>query len=73
MENETEKLKLTLKRYKAILEYVPIPIYILKKYDDDLILVYANNAVYNMTKGKIADYMGVRARELFDKDSLIFK
>jgi hypothetical protein len=51
--------------FRAMYEESPIPTYTWRKEDDDLVLVENNSAADTITQGKISEYLGIRASELY--------
>ncbi len=66
LKNESITSKL---EFKAIFKVIPMPIYLWQKVKNDLILIDYNIASEKITKGKIKNFVGINASELY-KDKL---
>ncbi|MHA1104237.1 MAG: PAS domain S-box protein [Promethearchaeota archaeon] len=59
--------------YKSVFKKIPIPSYLWKKQDEDLILIDYNNAANEITEGKIKNYFGIKASELYKEQPQILE
>ncbi len=59
--------------YKSVFKKIPIPTYLWKKQDEDLILIDYNNAANDITEGKIKNYFGIKASELYKEQPQILE
>jgi PAS domain S-box-containing protein len=67
-----EKLRESEEKFKAQYKSIPIPTYSWRTLDGDFVLIEYNDAAYEITKGHIADLLGVRATELYpDKPDVL--
>ncbi|MCP4692234.1 MAG: PAS domain S-box protein, partial [Desulfobacterales bacterium] len=66
-----KKLRESEERMSAQFRAVPVPTYIWQKVDEEFILIDFNDAALKITDGKIDDFMGSTARELFMDESEI--
>ena len=72
MNNGYQNLKVSNKIFKEFFNYIPNPIYVWKKVENNLILIYYNTATENITNFKIKEFLGVEAKELYkDNPQLI--
>jgi len=72
----TEKdnnLKLNEERCRIVFKSISIPIYTWQKIDEDLILIDYNIAAEKVTKGRIEEYLGIKATELYKDQPEILK
>ena len=60
-----EALRESEERAKAQYKGVPIPTYTWQKKGDDFVLIDYNHAAEEITKGKVADYLGVSMNEMY--------
>ncbi|TFF99935.1 MAG: PAS domain-containing protein, partial [Promethearchaeota archaeon] len=65
MSEKDNKLEINDELYKKIYKSISNQIYIWRKFDDDLILIDYNNATEEITEGRIKDYVGRKATELY--------
>lgn len=68
-----QKLKESEKKFKALYKGIPIPTYTWQKEDDDLILIDYNIASERITDGKIKNYLGIKASELYSDQPTILE
>jgi PAS domain S-box-containing protein len=69
-----EQLKNSELRFKAQFKASPIPTYSWRKQGDDFRLADFNNPAFEITKGKIVDFIGIKLSELYkDRQHLIEK
>ena len=59
--------------YKTVFKIVPIPTYLWKKVTDDFILIDYNNAANEIVEGKMRNFFGIKASELYKEQPLILK
>jgi len=52
-------------RLKAQYKSIPIPTYTWQKVEDDFVLIDYNDAAVEITQGKITDYVGMKANEMY--------
>ncbi|KKN40413.1 hypothetical protein LCGC14_0733670 [marine sediment metagenome] len=65
-------LKVSDIKFKEFFDYIPSPIYVWKKIEDELILIYYNRATENITNFKIKQFLGGIAKEIYkDKPQII--
>ena len=68
--NETDEQ--LSKLYEIFFESHPTPIYVWKYFEDEFILIKYNNAANTLTKGKMKDFLGIKASELYkDRPDII--
>jgi PAS domain S-box-containing protein len=60
-----EALRESEERSKAQYKGVPIPTYTWQKKDEDFVLIDYNHAAEEITKGKVADYLGASMNEMY--------
>ena len=60
-----EKLKENEQRLSVQYKHIPIPTYTWRKSGNDLVLTDFNDAAEKITQGKIVDYLGIKAREMY--------
>ena len=60
-----EKLKESEQRLSVQYKHIPIPTYTWQKSGDDLVLTRFNDAAEKITQGKIVDYVGIKASEMY--------
>jgi PAS domain S-box-containing protein len=60
-----EKLKENEQRLKVQYKHIPIPTYTWRKSEDDLVLTDFNDAAEKITQGKIVDYVGIKASDMY--------
>lgn len=60
-----EALRESEEKLRTQYKSIPVPTYTWQKNDDDFVLVDYNDAAHVMTKGKITDYIGIKASEMF--------
>lgn len=65
MTEKDNNLEISDEVYKKIYKSISIPIYTWRKIDDDLILIDYNRAAKEITEGRIKDYIGIKATELY--------
>ena len=60
---------------KLIVQYksIPVPTYTWQKIDEDFVLVDHNDAAVTITQGKIADYIGKKATEMYRENPEIIE
>jgi len=68
-----QKLKESEKKFKALYKGIPIPTYTWQKENDDLVLIDYNVASEQITDGKIKNYLGIKASELYSDQPTILK
>src|SRR5665648_494445 len=59
--------------YKSVFKKIPTPTYLWKKQDEDLILIDYNNAANEITEGKVKNYFGIKASELYKEQPQILE
>lgn len=59
--------------YRSVFKKIPTPTYLWKKQDTDLILIDCNNAADEITEGKIKNYIGIKASELYKEQPQILE
>ncbi|MHA1192392.1 MAG: hypothetical protein ACTSP9_08865 [Promethearchaeota archaeon] len=59
--------------YKSVFKKISTPTYLWKKQDEDLILIDYNNAANEITEGKIKNYFGIKASELYKEQPQILE
>jgi len=65
-------LKVSDIKFKEFFDYIPNPIYIWKKIENKLLLVYYNRATENITNFKIKEFLERTAKEIYkDKPQII--
>lgn len=60
-----EALRRSEEKLKAQYKNIPVPTYTWQKVADDFVLVDFNEAAVEITKGRIGDYIGIKATELY--------
>ncbi|TFG23088.1 MAG: PAS domain-containing sensor histidine kinase [Promethearchaeota archaeon] len=73
MTEKDNNLELNEERCKIVLKSISIPIYTWQKSDEDLILIDYNIAAEKVTKGRIEEYIGIKATELYKDQPEILK
>ncbi len=69
IENE---LRSNEERFRSQYKMMPMPTYTWRKEKDDFLLIDYNDASHNVTKGKIENYLGIKAKELYhDRPDII--
>ncbi|MCK4280780.1 MAG: PAS domain S-box protein, partial [Candidatus Lokiarchaeota archaeon] len=68
-----QKLKESEKKFKALYKGIPIPTYTWQKENDDLVLIDYNIASERITDGKIKNYLGIKAYELYSDQPTILE
>ncbi len=68
-----QKLKESEKKFKALYKGIPIPTYTWQKENDDLVLIDYNIASERITDGKIKNYLGIKASELYSDQPTILE
>ena len=63
--SKEEALRESEERAKAQYKGIPIPTYTWQRVDDDFVLIDHNDAAVAITHGKIADFVGIKASELY--------
>ncbi len=58
---------------KFLFKYLPMPSYAWQKIKEDLILIDFNDAAYDITKGNIEKFVGIKATELYRDQPEIFR
>jgi len=60
-----EELRESEKRLSVQYKHIPIPTYTWRKSGDDLVLADFNDAAQKITQGKIVDFLGMKAHEMY--------
>jgi PAS domain S-box-containing protein len=60
-----EALRESQEKFRAQYKGIPIPTYTWQLADDDLVLIDYNDAAGEITRGGVADYVGLRASEMY--------
>ncbi|MFX1345339.1 MAG: PAS domain S-box protein [Promethearchaeota archaeon] len=68
-----QKLKESIDKFKASFMHIPIPTYLWRKINNDLILVDYNEAAYKLTDGGVKNYLKIKATELYGDNPAILK
>lgn len=68
-----QKLKESEEKFKMLYKGIPIPTYTWQKENDDLILIDYNIASEKITDGKIQNYLGIKASELYKDQPVILE
>ena len=50
---------------RILFDYLPMPSYVWKVFENDLVLIKYNNAAIDITNGNIKNYIGIKASELY--------
>ena len=66
MDDTKFDLNISKTDYKSVFKKIPTPTYLWQKIDDDLILIDFNNQAKEITDGKIINYVGIKASELYN-------
>ena len=65
VEQRTAELRASEEKLRAQYKGIPIPTYTWQGVEDDLVLVDYNDAAVPITQGKIADFVGITASEMY--------
>jgi PAS domain S-box-containing protein len=68
-----QKLKEKERRWSVQYKHIPIPTYTWQKSVDDLVLTDFNDAAEKITQGKIGDYVGIKAGDMYGEFPEVLK
>ncbi|MFX1417912.1 MAG: PAS domain S-box protein [Promethearchaeota archaeon] len=71
MSDAVDKSTISEQKFKALFKGTSFPSYVWKIIEDDLILIEYNNSAAKITDGRIKDYLGCKASEIY-KDQFEF-
>ncbi len=67
IKERTKELRQSEEKMRAQFKGIPVPTYIWQNKEDDFLLIDYNDAAERITNGRIAEYLGMRASEMFKK------